>query len=40
MVERLLGVSLSGVSDDATDALAIAIGCAYRAAAEPKAAIG
>jgi crossover junction endodeoxyribonuclease RuvC len=40
MVERLLGVSLSGVPDDATDALAIAIGCAYRAAAEPKAVIG
>jgi crossover junction endodeoxyribonuclease RuvC len=40
MVERLLGISLSGVPDDATDALAIAIGCAYRAAAEPKAVIG
>lgn len=40
MVERLLGVSLDGVPDDATDALAIAIGCAYRAAAEPKAVIG
>ena len=40
MVERLLGVSLAGVPDDATDALAIAIGCAYRAAAEPKAVIG
>jgi len=40
MVERLLGVSLVGVPDDATDALAIAIGCAYRAAAEPKAVIG
>ena len=37
MVERLLGVSLSGVADDATDALAIAIGAAYRAAAEPRA---
>jgi crossover junction endodeoxyribonuclease RuvC len=36
MVGRLLGVSLAGVADDATDALAIAIGCAYRAAAEPK----
>lgn len=36
MVERLLGVSLAGAADDATDALAIAIGCAYRAAAEPK----
>ena len=38
MVERLLGVSLAGVPDDATDALAIAIGCAYRAAAEPRLA--
>ncbi|HEU4864264.1 MAG TPA: crossover junction endodeoxyribonuclease RuvC [Candidatus Limnocylindria bacterium] len=37
MVERLLGVSLAGVPDDATDALAIAIGTAYRASAEPKA---
>ena len=37
MVERLLGVSLAGVPVDATDALAIAIGTAYRAAAEPKA---
>jgi crossover junction endodeoxyribonuclease RuvC len=36
MVERLLHVSLAGVADDATDALAIAIGCAYRAAAEPR----
>jgi crossover junction endodeoxyribonuclease RuvC len=40
MVERLLGVSLTGVPDDATDALAIAIGCAYRAAAEPRVATG
>jgi crossover junction endodeoxyribonuclease RuvC len=40
MVERLLGVSLAGVPDDATDALAIAIGCAYRAAAEPRAVLG
>lgn len=40
MVERLLRVSLAGVPDDATDALAIAIGCAYRAAAEPRAVIG
>ena len=38
MVQRLLGVSLAGVPDDATDALAIAIGCAYRAAAEPRVA--
>jgi crossover junction endodeoxyribonuclease RuvC len=36
MVERLLNVSLAGVPDDATDALAIAIGCAYRAASEPR----
>lgn len=36
MVERLLGVSLAGAADDATDALAIAIGSAYRAAAESK----
>jgi crossover junction endodeoxyribonuclease RuvC len=40
MVERLLGVSLTGVADDATDALAIAIGCASRAASEPRAVIG
>lgn len=40
MVQRLLGASLAGVADDATDALAIAIGTAYRAAAEPKAVIG
>ncbi len=40
MVERLLRVSLAGVPDDATDALAIAIGCAYRAAAEPRVVIG
>ena len=40
MVERLLNVSLAGVPDDATDALAIAIGCAYRAASEPRAVIG
>ncbi|HEX5039567.1 MAG TPA: crossover junction endodeoxyribonuclease RuvC [Candidatus Limnocylindria bacterium] len=40
MVARLLGVTLDGVPDDATDALAIAIGCAYRAAAEPKAVVG
>jgi crossover junction endodeoxyribonuclease RuvC len=36
MVERLLGISLERVPDDATDALALAIGCAYRASAEPK----
>ncbi|HEX6140562.1 MAG TPA: crossover junction endodeoxyribonuclease RuvC [Candidatus Limnocylindria bacterium] len=38
MVARLLAVSLDGVPDDATDALAVAIGCAYRAAAEPRMA--
>jgi crossover junction endodeoxyribonuclease RuvC len=38
MVERLLGVTLAGVPDDATDALAIAIGCAYRAQGEPRLA--
>ncbi len=38
MVERLLGVSLAGVADDATDALAVAIGSCYRAAAEPRVA--
>jgi crossover junction endodeoxyribonuclease RuvC len=32
MVARLLGVPLNGVPDDATDALAVAIGCAYRGA--------
>jgi crossover junction endodeoxyribonuclease RuvC len=32
MVARLLGVAMDGVPDDATDALAVAIGCAYRAA--------
>jgi crossover junction endodeoxyribonuclease RuvC len=40
MVGRLLGISLAGVPDDATDALAVAIGSAYRAASEPKAVIG
>jgi crossover junction endodeoxyribonuclease RuvC len=40
MVQRLLGVDLAGVPDDATDALAVAIGCAYRSAAEPRAVIG
>ena len=38
MVERLLGVTLPGAADDATDALAVAIGCLYRAAAEPRLA--
>jgi crossover junction endodeoxyribonuclease RuvC len=40
MVARLLNVTLDGVPDDATDALAVAIGCAYRAAATPRAAAG
>jgi crossover junction endodeoxyribonuclease RuvC len=40
MVGRLLGISVAGVPDDATDALAVAIGCAHRAAARPKAVIG
>jgi crossover junction endodeoxyribonuclease RuvC len=30
MVARLLGIAVDGVTDDATDALAVAIGCAYR----------
>jgi crossover junction endodeoxyribonuclease RuvC len=38
MVARLLAVSLDGVPDDATDALAVAIGCAYRAQAAPRLA--
>jgi crossover junction endodeoxyribonuclease RuvC len=38
MVARLLAVSLDGVPDDATDALAVAIGCAYRGQAEPRLA--
>ena len=37
MVARLLAVTLDGVPDDATDALAVAIGCVYRAASEPRA---
>jgi crossover junction endodeoxyribonuclease RuvC len=38
MVARLLSVSLDGVPDDATDALAVAIGCAYAAGVERKMA--
>jgi crossover junction endodeoxyribonuclease RuvC len=38
MVERLLGISLERVPDDATDALALAIGCAYRASADTRVA--
>ncbi len=40
MVERLLGISLERVPDDATDALALAIGCAYRAMSEPRVIAG
>ncbi|MGH2428236.1 MAG: crossover junction endodeoxyribonuclease RuvC [Candidatus Limnocylindria bacterium] len=40
MVERLVGISLAGVPDDATDAIAVAIGCAYRAASVPRVAAG
>ncbi len=40
MVARLLGVTLTDVPDDATDALALAIGCCYRAASEPRVAVG
>ena len=38
MVERLLGVSLAGAADDATDALAAAIGSCYRAGAQARLA--
>ena len=38
MVARLLGVSLAGVPDDATDALAVAIGCAYAGSAGQRVA--
>lgn len=38
MVARLLAVSLDGVPDDATDALAVAIGCAYDAGVERRLA--
>ena len=37
-VARLLGVTLDGVPDDATDALAVAIGCAYRGIATTRLA--
>ncbi len=37
MVERLLSVSLEGVPDDATDALAAAIGAAYRSLSTARA---
>ena len=38
MVARLLGVAMDGVPDDATDALAVAIGCAYRGASTARLA--
>jgi crossover junction endodeoxyribonuclease RuvC len=38
MVARLLDVPMDGVPDDATDALAVAIGCAYRGVATIKLA--
>jgi crossover junction endodeoxyribonuclease RuvC len=38
MVSRLLGVAVAGVADDTTDALALAIGCVYRAATPGLAA--
>ncbi|MGZ8562165.1 MAG: crossover junction endodeoxyribonuclease RuvC [Candidatus Limnocylindria bacterium] len=38
MVARLLNVAMDGVPDDATDALAVAIGCAYRGVATMKLA--
>ena len=39
MVARLLGIALDGVADDATDALAVAIGCAYRGATTARLAV-
>jgi crossover junction endodeoxyribonuclease RuvC len=38
MVARLLGIALDGVTDDATDALAVAIGCAYRGVSSDRVA--
>ncbi|MEO6059273.1 MAG: crossover junction endodeoxyribonuclease RuvC [Candidatus Limnocylindria bacterium] len=38
MVARLLGVRLAAVPDDATDALAVAIGCAHRGAVDAQLA--
>jgi crossover junction endodeoxyribonuclease RuvC len=38
MVGRLLEMNVDGLVDDTTDALAVAIGCLYRAAAEPRVA--
>ena len=39
MVARLLEIELDGVADDATDALAVAIGCAYRGATTARLAV-
>jgi len=39
MVARLLGIALDGMTDDATDALAVAIGCAYRGASTARLAV-
>lgn len=39
MVARLLEVGIDGVPDDATDALAVAIGCAYRGVASSNLAV-
>jgi len=39
MVARLLGIAVDGVTDDATDALAVAIGCAYRGASTAGLAV-
>jgi crossover junction endodeoxyribonuclease RuvC len=38
MVARLLGIPVDGVTDDATDALAVAIGCAYRGVSSHRVA--
>ena len=38
MVARLLGIAVDGVTDDATDALAVAIGCAYRGVTSDRVA--
>jgi crossover junction endodeoxyribonuclease RuvC len=38
MVARLLGIAFDGVTDDATDALAVAIGCAYRGVSSERVA--
>ena len=38
MVARLLGIAVDGVTDDATDALAVEIGCAYRGVTSDRVA--